>query len=107
MSSEPPTHDANRGRPTAQHAKMPRRQPRLSIFAILSINVVIDGLLPWALIWLSNAFLFDLPAWSAEALLAASLTVSTLIISASWLRTAHIGRRAPHSAAPAQHYRLV
>jgi len=38
--------------------------PAGAVMVILCAGLALEAILPWAVIWLSDVFLFDIPAWS-------------------------------------------
>lgn len=48
--------------------------------AILSATAFLEVILPWIVIWLSNAFLFDIPTWLVWPLLFVPPTLGLLTI---------------------------
>ena len=49
-----------------------------STIAFLSVFLTIQAALPWILLWLADVFVFDIPAWSVQAVAGSSL-VMTLV----------------------------
>ena len=41
-----------------------RAEPAGVVMLILCAGLAIEAILPWVVIWLSDVFLFDIPAWS-------------------------------------------
>jgi hypothetical protein len=41
-----------------------RAEPAGVVMSILCAGLAIEAILPWVVIWLSDVFLFDIPAWS-------------------------------------------
>jgi hypothetical protein len=69
-------HQSGYGGPTGQNAVAPIRQTRQKavvhrpgrepidpVVVILCIGLAAELILPWAVIWLSDVFVFDIPAW--------------------------------------------
>jgi hypothetical protein len=58
------------------------------IFVVFCTGLTAEFILPWAAIWLSNIFLFDIPAWSLWLLFGGPTALSLLVMLTHWaLRT--------------------
>lgn len=69
--------------------------PANSVLAILSATALLEVALPWIVIWLSDAFLFDIPAWSVWPLLCVSpaLGLLAVVVRFAWAACAtHLSR---------------
>jgi hypothetical protein len=70
-----------------------------TIFVVFCTGLMAEFILPWAAIWLSNIFFFDIPAWSLWLLFGGPPALSLLAMLIHWaLRTG--SSRGRH---PAQH----
>jgi hypothetical protein len=58
-----PAASAQRGRHEARTQKAPGGAADLAIGALLA-GLAAEVVVPWAVIWLSNVLIFDIPAWS-------------------------------------------
>jgi hypothetical protein len=57
-------------------------------FVVFCIGLMAEFMLPWAVIWLSNIFFFDIPAWSLWLLFGGPPALSLLAMLIHWaLRT--------------------
>jgi hypothetical protein len=67
------------------------------IIAIFCIGLMVESILPWSLIWLSDVFFFDVPGWSLWLLFGGPPTLSLLAILIHWVlrRSASPASRAP------------
>jgi hypothetical protein len=53
-------------------------------FVILSIGLAAELALPWAVIWLSDIFFFDIPAWSRWVVFGVPAALSVLATLIYW-----------------------
>ena len=51
-----------------------------AVTAILGVGLALEALVPWAMIWLSDAFVFDVPAWSRWVVFGAPLVLSIVAL---------------------------
>jgi hypothetical protein len=58
------------------------------VVVILFTGLVAEVILPWAVIWLSDMFFFDVPAWSQWVIFGGPAVLSLLAMPVYWdLRT--------------------
>ena len=54
------------------------------IFVVVCTGLIAEYILPWAAIWLSDIFLFDIPPWLLWLLIGGPLAFSLLAILIHW-----------------------
>jgi hypothetical protein len=72
----PPVQSA--GNTSVQHQA--RIQPPVPEIAIVGIGMAAEVILPWILIWISDVFLFDVPAWSQWLVFGGPLAFTVLAL---------------------------
>jgi hypothetical protein len=70
-----------------------RHSPILVIFCV---GLIAEFILPWAVIWLSDMFFFDIPGWSLWLLFGAPPVLSLLAILIHWGLTDLVGAAASY-----------
>lgn len=78
------------------------QEPTDPVRVILFTGMVAEVILPWAVIWLSDMFFFDVPVWSQWVIFSGPAVLSLLAMLVYWdLRTwskqARRARIYPHS----------
>jgi hypothetical protein len=68
---------ANRRKPATDRG---RSGPAAAVVLIFCVGLALEVALPWAVIWLSDVFLFDIPAWSRWLVFAAPMALSVLAL---------------------------
>jgi hypothetical protein len=64
------------------------QEPTDPVTVILFTGLVAEVILPWAVIWLSDMFFFDVPAWSQWVIFGGPAVLSLLPMLVYWdLRT--------------------
>jgi hypothetical protein len=64
-------------------------QPPGPGIAIVGIGMAAESFFPWALIWSSDIFLFDVPAWSLWLVFGGPLTFTILALIVYWASRTH------------------
>jgi membrane protein implicated in regulation of membrane protease activity len=60
------------------------RERTSPIIVIFCIGLMAEFILPWAVIWLSDMFFFDIPGWSLWLLFGGSPALSLLAMLIHW-----------------------
>ncbi|HTB46000.1 MAG TPA: hypothetical protein VK741_20435 [Acetobacteraceae bacterium] len=90
-SHRKPAKDRARGRPDGV------------VVLIFCIGLALEATLPWAMIWLSDEFVFDTPAWSSWLVFALPAVLTVLVLVLYEILRARSGQLSPTPIRIRQH----
>jgi hypothetical protein len=73
------------------------------VVLIFCIGLALEATLPWAMIWLSDEFVFDTPAWSSWLVFALPAVLTVLVLVLYEILRARSGQLSPTPIRIRQH----